>query len=148
MENCKAKFTSHKQYSFFLKNVEKTYSAKWYCKGFYSVWKETSHKPSKVVDIKNLLPSLYVIRTTCFDECFSFHVVIVKHYFLCKFIVTQRFFATTMLLPALKQLFWKKSVYYVRYLHNKITMLLIPKVQTKDSTSQISSTNLIFENSF
>ena len=37
MENCKAKFTCHKQYSFFLKNVEKTYSAKLDRKGFYSV---------------------------------------------------------------------------------------------------------------
>ena len=57
--------------------------------------------------------------------------VIGRHYFLYKFIATQKFFAFTMLLRSLKQVFWKKSVFYVRYLQNNITMLLIPKVQLK-----------------
>ena len=84
---------------------------------------------------QNFLPSVYVIGTACFDECFWFYAVIGRHYFLYKFIATQKFFAFTMLLRSLKQVFWKKSVFYVRYLQNNITMLLIPKVQTKDSTS-------------
>ena len=54
-------------------------------------------------------------------------------------------FCNTMLLCSLKQVFWKKFVFYVRYLHNNITVLLI-KVQTKDSTSWIFVTNFIFEN--
>ena len=68
-------------------------------------------KPSEVVASKvgqNFLPSVYIIGIACFDECFLFHVIIERHYFLYKFIVTQRFFAATMLLffetSVLKQL--------------------------------------------
>ena len=32
---------------------------------------------------------------------------------------------------SLKQVFWKKSTFYIRYLHNNTTMLLIPKVHNK-----------------
>ena len=39
-------------------------------KFFYSVSKETSQKPSKVAAAKNVSPSVHVIDTTCFDECF------------------------------------------------------------------------------
>ena len=38
----------------------------------------------------------------------------------------------------LKQLFWKKSIFYIHFLRNNITMLLIPqgsKMQNKASTS-------------
>ena len=42
---------------------------------FYSVWKETSHKLSKVVALKNVLPSVYIIGTECFGECFVIHVI-------------------------------------------------------------------------
>ena len=41
------------------------------------------------------------------------------------------FGVTAMLLRSLKQVVWKKSVFYIRYLRNNITMLLIPKVQNK-----------------
>ena len=57
-----------------------------------------------------------------------------KQNFLYKFIITQRFVATAMLLRSLKQVFWKKSAFYVRYFDNNITMMLIPKVQNKPST--------------
>ena len=77
---------------------------KLYCKCVYSVSKEMSHKPS-IVAVKNFLPSVHVIGTACFDQCFLFHVIIGRQYFLYKFNVTQRFFATTMLLRSLKQLF-------------------------------------------
>ena len=102
-------------------------------KCFYSTWIETSHKPSKVAAAKDFLPNVYVIGTACFDECFLFHVIIGRHYVSYKFIVTQGFFASIMLLRFLKGIFWKKSVFYVRYLHNTIIML-ISKVQTKAST--------------
>ena len=41
---------------------------------------------------------------------------------------------TAMLLCSLKQVFWKESVFYARYLCNSIKILLTPKVQTKAST--------------
>ena len=58
-----------------------------------------------------------------------------KQYFLHKFIVTQRHGATAMLLRSFKQVFRKKSAFYVLYLHNNITMMPIAKVQNKASTS-------------
>ena len=78
---------------------------------------------------------MYIIGTTCFVECFLFHVINGRHYLLHNFIVTLRFGVTAMLLRSLKQVLWKKSAFYVRYLHNKIRMLLIPKDQNKASAS-------------
>ena len=54
----------------------------------YFVWKETTHKPLKVAAAKSLFSSVYIIGTTCFDECFSFYVITKRHYFSWKFIVT------------------------------------------------------------
>ena len=102
-----------------------------YYKLFYSVWKETSHKPLKVAVTIKYFRSVYIIDTTCFDEYFLFHVITRGHYFYTKFIVTQRFGATVMLLHCLKRVFWKESAFYVWYIHNNITMLLIPKAQNK-----------------
>ena len=59
----------------------------------------------KVETAKKSFLSLYIIDTTCFDECFLFHVTTERHNFLCKFITTQRFGETTMLLCSLKQVF-------------------------------------------
>ena len=49
------------------------------CKLFYPVWKETSHKHLKVAAAKKSFPSLYIIDTICFDECFLFHVITGRH---------------------------------------------------------------------
>ena len=54
----------------------------------YFIWKETTHKPLKVAAAKSLFSSVYIIGTTCFDECFSFYVITKRHYFSWKFIVT------------------------------------------------------------
>ena len=48
---------------------------------FQFVWKETTHKPLKVVASKNIFCSMYIIGRTCFDECFLFHVRNGRHYF-------------------------------------------------------------------
>ena len=42
---------------------------------------ETSHKPLKVEAAKNSFPGVYIIDTTCFDECFLFHVMTGRYYF-------------------------------------------------------------------
>ena len=39
---------------------------------FYFVSRETALKPLKVAAAKALFSSVYVIGTTCFDECFLF----------------------------------------------------------------------------
>ena len=71
---------------------------------FYFVWKETSHKPLKVATAETFFPSVYTIGTACFHECFLFHVITERH-ILYKFIDTQRFFITTMLVCSLCSFF-------------------------------------------
>ena len=45
-----------------------------YTTGFlYSVSKEVPHKPLKAA--KKYFPSVLIIDTTCFDKCYSFHVI-------------------------------------------------------------------------
>ena len=56
-----------------------------------------SHKPLKVTAAKSF-PSVSTIDTTCFNECFLFHVITGRHYFLHKF------GTTVMLLRSLKQM--------------------------------------------
>ena len=116
-----------------------------YYKLFYTIWKETSHKPLKVGAAKKSFPSVYIIDKTCFDECFLFHVITGRHYFLHKFSVTRRFGAIAMLLLSLKHVFWKRSTFYVRFLQNNTSMLLILKVQDKSSTSQIFSKKIFVD---
>ena len=128
----KTKFSSHNQYLFgllFSRNAKETR------KLCYSVWKETSHKPLKVAAAKKSFPSVYIIATTCFDECFLSHVITERHYFLYKFIVSQRFGETVMFVVFFETSVLKKSAFYICYLHNNTTMLLIPNVHNKVSTS-------------
>ena len=93
----------------------------------YSVWKKTSHKSLKAAAAKKSFSSVCTVNTAYFDECSLFHGI-TRHYSSYKFIVTQRFGTAAMLLRSLKQVFWNKSTFYIRYNHNYITMLLIPKV--------------------
>ena len=72
---------------------------------FYSVWKETSHKPFKVTAAKKSFSSMYIIDKTCFDLCLLFHVTPGRHYFLRKFSTSQRFGAIAMLLRSLTQFY-------------------------------------------
>ena len=85
------------------------------------------------------------IYCTCSDECFLFHVITGRHYFLYKFIVNQKCATTVLLLRSLKKMFWKKSTFYIRRLHNNITTLLIPKVQNKTSTSYMFFINIFVD---
>ena len=92
---------------------------------FHSVWKETSHKPSKVAAAKNFFSSVYVIGTACFSECFllpndnwkTLFFVQIHSYpeGFCKHHVVA-FFETSVL---------KEVRIYVHYLHNNT------KVNTK-----------------
>ena len=65
--------------------------------------KKTSHKPLKIAGAKKSFSNVYIIDTTCFDECFRCDNW--KTLFLQKFIVTRRSGATTMSLRSLKQMF-------------------------------------------
>ena len=49
---------------------------------FYSVWKETTCKHSKVVAAKTFFSKVYVAGTTCLDECIISHMITSRYYFL------------------------------------------------------------------
>ena len=51
-----------------------------YHKRFYSVWKETYHKPLKVAVAKKHFSSVHIIDPTCLVKCFLFHVITGKHF--------------------------------------------------------------------
>ena len=98
---------------------------------FYSVWKETSTNLSKVAAVKTVFPKCVyhwynLLRSMFFIPCDNFFIQIYRY---------PRFGATAILLRSLKQVFWKKSVYCIRYLHNSITMLLISNAQNTASAS-------------
>ena len=113
-----------------------------YYKLFYCVWKETSHEPLKVAVSKKSFPSAYIIDTTCFDECFFLYVIPGRRRFLFRFIVTQRFDATAMLL--LFETSVLKEVYILYpFSHNKITMLLILNVQNNAANTKCPVLNKI-----
>ena len=137
---------------FSLEMRRKLMQIKIYYSFFSSAWKETSLKLLQVAPAKNLFPSVYVIGTTCFDEYFLIRVMIEWQYFIYRFIVTQRFFATTMLLRSLKR--FESVMCYVCYLHNNIAiaMMVIPKVQALllkfCSINQILFLKMLFLHSF
>ena len=49
---------------------------------FYFVQKEMTQKPLTLAAAKGLSFSLHAIGTTCFNECFLFHMITRRHYFL------------------------------------------------------------------
>ena len=114
-----------------------------YYKLFYSVRKETPHKHVKVAAARKFLSSVYIIDTTCFDECFLFHMITGRHYFLIQ-ISHYSGLVHVVLLSSLKQVFWKKSAFYILYLHNNITMLLIPNKGLKYSFYFLNILNKIY----
>ena len=82
------------------------------CHGFSDfTWKGTTRKPLKVAAAKSIFSSVYIIGTTCFDECFSFYVVS-KMITFCESSSLLWYFLGAMLLLSLKSVFWKKSVFY------------------------------------
>ena len=78
----KNKFASHKQYAYVVLpslEIQKRLIQTKFC---YSVWKETTHKHSKVTTAKNVFYTAHVTVTTRFDKCFLFHVITGRHCFL------------------------------------------------------------------
>ena len=126
----KTKFSSHKHYLFgllFSRNAEKTHTDQSILLTFLLWLKRNASQTLKSSSRKKVFPKcVYIMDTTCFDECFLFRVITRRHSFLYKLIVTQKF-GSAMLLRTLKQVYWKKSVFYIYYFHNNISMLLIPQ---------------------
>ena len=119
---------------FYLEMQRRLVKTKVYYILYYSVWKEAFHKPLRVAAAKKSFPSVYIIDTTCFHECFLSNVINARHLLYKFIIITQKFREIAMLMCSLKKVFWRKSAFHIRYLYNNITMLLIPKVHNKVST--------------
>ena len=78
-----------------------------YYKPCYSLWKETSRNTLKIAAAKKSFPSVYIIVTTYFNECFLLHVITGRHYFSYKCIYTHKLGETAMLLCSWKEWFQK-----------------------------------------
>ena len=104
----KTKFSSHKQNLFglvFSRNAKKAHTDQSILQTFLLCQKKNVSQIFKKAAAKKSFSSMYINDTTCFDECFLFHVITGGHYFLYKFIITQRFSTTAMLLRSLKEVF-------------------------------------------
>ena len=134
----KTKFTSNKQCfsgHLFSRNAKKTRTDQSILQAFLLCLKINVSRTFKSSSSKKLFPKLVyhwynLLRWIFFIPCDN-----CKQYFLHKWIITLRLGATAMLLRSFKQVFWKKSVFYVRCLHNDITIMLIAKFQNKVFTS-------------
>ena len=95
-----------------------------------------------MVNVKNFSSSVYLIGTTCFNDCFLFHVITGRHYFSYKFPVRLWFFSTAiLLLRSLKRDL--KKVLILCYFHNNSTMLM-PKFENKAVAYKICKIFLTF----
>ena len=67
----------------FSRNVGKPYTDQSILLVFFdSIWKENTHKPSKAEAAKNFFFGVYVVGIICYDECFLFHVMTGRHFFI------------------------------------------------------------------
>ena len=134
----KTKFTPYKQYFLgllFSRNAKKTDTDQSELQAFLFCLKRNVSQIFKSSSCKKVFPKCVYHWYNLLRRMFFIPFDNWKEYFLHKFIVTLRLGATAMLLRSLKQVSSKKSAFCVRYLHNNITMMLIPKVQNKTSTS-------------
>ena len=112
----KTEFTSNKEYFFgllFSRNAKKTDTDQSILPGLLFCLKRSYSQTFKSSSCKKVFcKCVYhwynLLRWMFFILCDNW-----KQYFLQKFIVTQMLGATTMLLRSLKQVFWKKSAFYV-----------------------------------
>ena len=94
---------------------------------------------------------LHVIDATCFDECFLFSCLNWKMLLLTKVFRYLDILSTAILLLSLKQVFQKKSVFYVFYIHSAILLTVKCKYQSSQYTIYIwyiLAANLFCENGF
>ena len=110
----KNRFTSHKKYLFgiiFSENPKKSHTNQIYYKFFYSAWREATHKPSKVATAKKFsllcLSLLQLTSINVFIPCDNW-----KTLFFIKVYRYRQVSSTVMFLRSLKQMIWKKSVFF------------------------------------
>ena len=71
---------------FSLEMQRRLLQTKVYYKLYCSVWKETSHKHLKVATATFVRVYIIdIIGTTCFGDCYLFHIITGRHYFVWQF---------------------------------------------------------------
>ena len=136
------KFSFLKHYSFgflFSRNAKKTHRDESVQQTFFFCQKRNASQTLKEAAVKCLsqviLSLIELMRWTFFDLCFIFHVITRWQYFLCRFIVTQRFGAVVFETSALKDvsifmlskvayMCHQKMHFFVSFLHETFPVLL------------------------
>ena len=133
----KTKFSCHKQYLFDLllpRNTKKTHTDQSILQTFLlclnkNVWQTFKSSSCKKVFPKCVYHWYNLLRWMFFVPCDNW-----KTFFIQIYCYPEVWF-NGHVLHSLEQVFWKNFTVHIRYLHNNITILLIPKVQYKTSTS-------------
>ena len=148
----KTKFSSHKPYPFgllFPRNTVKTHIDQNMLSTFLLCLKRNISQTLKSNSCKQVFPKCIYHGYYLLRWIFLFPMKTGRILFLFKLIVTQSFGATTMFPPSSKQVFLKKSVFYIHYLHNNIAILLrLQRPKIKLLLYNYSSQNLFLDSYF
>ena len=97
---------------------------------FLIVSKEASHKPFKVACAKKSFPSVLIIDTNYFNECFSFHIITAKG-ILYTNLSLPRGLVQLACCCVLSNKRFERIPHFISITSTIITMMLIAKVQNK-----------------
>ena len=118
----KTKFSFHKQYLFgllFSINAKKTHTGQSIIQTFLLPLRRNVSQTYKSSSWKKSLSQVCMSLIQLTLNVFLLHVITGRHYVLCKFIVTNNFGATAMLLRSLKQVYWI-SLHFISFI-SKVT---------------------------
>ena len=108
---------------------------------FYSLWKETSHKPLKVAAAKKSFQSVYIIDTTCFDECFLFYMITGSSIFY-----TNLSLPCGLVQPPCCCVLWNKYFQRSPHFMSVISTTILQRCRYNDADTKGSKQNFYFLN--
>ena len=126
----KTNFFPHKQYLFgllFSINAKKAHTVQSISQTFLPCQKQNVVQTFKSSSCKKVFLKCVYNWYNFLRWIFFFHMIAGSHYFLSKFLVTQRLCTIPMLLPSLKQMLLNKPAFYM--------LSLKPNIWNKASTS-------------
>ena len=85
------------------------------------ILKRNVSRTFKSSSCKKSFPSINIINTTCFDECFLFLVITGRHYCYTNLLLNRGLVQLPCYWILWNTFFQKKSAFYINYLHNNIT---------------------------
>ena len=90
----------------------------------YSVRIGTTQKPLKIAVAKKISSNMYVIDETSLQWMFPIPCGNWKTLLLTKVCRYNEILSTAKFMLSLKQVFWKKSVFYIFYLHSAVVIMV------------------------